>query len=114
MGHPQQYPDYPDTQGQPNSGKSVKIELSQRLTAKRFSRLQIVTIAHYATLNQIPAQQRRIMSSGEKAATYRLHAAHLAEVAHRSSAPEAKASLTKMSVAWLRRAALGVSGAELR
>jgi len=114
MGHPQQYPDYPDTQGQPNSGKSVKIELSQRLTAKRFSRLQIVTIAHYATLNQIPAQQRRIMSSGEKAATYRLHAAHCAEIAHRSSDPQARASLTKMSVAWLRLAELAETNRELQ
>src|SRR5262249_60940353 len=38
MGHPQ-YPDYPK---QPDSGESARIELSQRLTAKRFLRLRII------------------------------------------------------------------------
>jgi hypothetical protein len=46
------------------------------------------------------------MSGSEKAATYRLHAAHCSEIAQKSSDAEARASFTKMSVAWLRFAEL--------
>jgi hypothetical protein len=46
------------------------------------------------------------MSGSEKAATYRLHAAHCSEIAQKSSDDEARASFTNMSVAWLRLAEL--------
>jgi hypothetical protein len=52
------------------------------------------------------------MSGSENAATYRLHAAHCAEIAQKSSDPEARASLTKMSVAWLRLAELAETNRE--
>jgi hypothetical protein len=46
------------------------------------------------------------MPGSEKVAAYRLHAAHCAELAQRSSDPDARASLTKMSMAWQRLADL--------
>jgi hypothetical protein len=52
------------------------------------------------------------MSGSEKAATYRLHAAHCAEIAQRSSDPETRVSLTKMSVAWVRLAELAETNRE--
>ena len=52
------------------------------------------------------------MSSSEKVAAYRLHAAHCGEIARRSSDPEARRSLTKMSVAWLRLAELAETNRE--
>src|SRR5947207_11080028 len=51
---------------------------------------------------RIKRRMRSWMSGSENAATYRLHAAHCAAIAQKSSDPEARASLTKMSVAWLR------------
>ena len=49
------------------------------------------------------------MSGSEKVAAYRLHAAHCAEIAQRSLDPDARASLTKMSMAWQRLADLAES-----
>jgi hypothetical protein len=46
------------------------------------------------------------MSGSEKVAVYRLHAAQCAELAHRTSHPDASGSLVIMSVAWLRLADL--------
>jgi hypothetical protein len=48
------------------------------------------------------------MSDGErvKAAAYRLHAAHCAEMAQRAADHEGRASLVMMSSAWLRLAEL--------
>lgn len=52
------------------------------------------------------------MFGSEKVAAYRLHAAHCAEIAQRSSDPEARVSLTKMSLAWLRLADLAQKNSE--
>ena len=52
------------------------------------------------------------MSGNEKAAAYRLHAAHCAEIAQISSDPETMVSLTKMSVTWLRLADLAEKNSE--
>jgi hypothetical protein len=52
------------------------------------------------------------MSGSEKVAAYRLHAAHCAEIARRSSNPEARRSLTKMSMAWQRLADLAEKNSE--
>jgi hypothetical protein len=52
------------------------------------------------------------MSSSEKAATYRLHAAHCADIARRSLDPEARVSLIKMSATWLRLADLAETNRE--
>ena len=52
------------------------------------------------------------MSGSEKVAEYRLHAAHCAEIAQRSSDPDARASLTKMSMAWQRLADLAEKNSE--
>jgi hypothetical protein len=52
------------------------------------------------------------MSGSENVAAYRLHAAHCAEIAQRSSDPEVRVSLTKMSVAWLRLAELAATNRE--
>ena len=52
------------------------------------------------------------MSGSEKVAAYRLHAAHCAEIAQRSSDPDARASLTKMSMAWQRLADLAEKNSE--
>jgi hypothetical protein len=52
------------------------------------------------------------MSGSEKVAAYRLHAAHCAEIAQRSSNPDARASLTKMSMVWLRLAELAQKNSE--
>jgi hypothetical protein len=52
------------------------------------------------------------MSGSEKAATYRLHAGHCAEIAQRSLDPETRVSLTKISAAWLRLAGLAETNRE--
>src|SRR6516162_7935735 len=52
------------------------------------------------------------MSGSAKVAAYRLHAAHCAEIAQRSSNPDARASLTKMSIAWQRLADLAEKNSE--
>jgi len=52
------------------------------------------------------------MSGSAKVAAYRLHAAHCAEIAQRSSDPDARASLTKMSMAWQRLADLAEKNSE--
>jgi hypothetical protein len=51
-------------------------------------------------------------SARAKAATYRLHAAHCAEIAQRSLDPETRVSIAKMSVAWLRLAELAETNRE--
>jgi hypothetical protein len=98
----------------------VKIELSQRLAVKRFLRLQIVTAQALCNAESRCRSfklcvERRMgdwMSGSERVAAYRLHAAHCAEIAQRSSDPEASASLIKMSVAWLRLADLAQKNSE--
>ena len=52
------------------------------------------------------------MSVSEKVAAYRLHAAHCAAIAQRTSDPEARVSLIKMSRAWLRLAELSETNRE--
>jgi hypothetical protein len=52
------------------------------------------------------------MSGSEKVAAYRLHAAHCAEIAQRSSDPDSRASLTRMSMAWQRLADLAEKNSE--
>ncbi len=52
------------------------------------------------------------MSGSEKLAAYRLHAAHCAEIAQRTSDRERRVSLLKMSRAWLRLAELAEKNSE--
>ena len=51
-------------------------------------------------------------SSSEKAAAYRLHSAHCAEMAQRTGDRDGRTSLLLMSIAWLRLAELAEKNGE--